>query len=233
MKKLLTRKLLNSSQSRRPSIRQSTTTLLSKYDFDPAKYDYVAVFIGADYCPHCKAFAPTVKAAVSVLEQRKCKVLFLSNDRTEEAFQASCKKNVGIDVLPYNLEKTRAVRDLFELKTIPALMILKNQDFQKQYPTVVTNARSTLDADPEAKFFPWVSEEPMSFMDRFIIRGKYGNWWELGHHVNPDFRKYPCRLFFAYVRGSIKHSPANPSFQRIKSIWMNMPFELELVSSTL
>jgi len=27
----------------------------------------------------------------------------------------------------------------------------------------------------------------MGWKDRFIIRGKYGKWWELGHHVNPDF----------------------------------------------
>lgn len=153
-----------------------------------SKYDYVAVFIGADYCPHCKNFAPTVKASVPILEeQKKCKVVFLSNDRTEEGFQASCAKNQGIDVVPYNLEKTRAVRDMFELKTIPALLIFKNDG--KQNPTIITDARNTLVADPEARYFPWIKEK-MSKMDRFIIRGRYGKWWELGHHINPDFRKF-------------------------------------------
>lgn len=158
--------------------------------FDAKKYEYIAVFIGANYCPHCKAFAPTVKAAVSAFEERKCKVVFLSNDRTEEDFRASCEKNLGIDVVPYNLEKTKGMRDMFELKTIPALMILKNENFQSALPTVVTNARNTLVADTECKFFPWVSDKPMTMMDRFIIRGKYGKWWELGHHINPDFRKF-------------------------------------------
>lgn len=155
---------------------------------DSTKYDYIALFLGADYCPHCKAFAPTVKQAKDLLQDdRKCKVLFMSNDRTKEAFEASCQKNLGIDVVPYDLDKTRNVRDLFDLKTIPALMILKNKDFDKTTPTVVTNAREALVADPDAKFFPWVSDEPMSFMDRLLIRGGYGKWWELGHHVNPDF----------------------------------------------
>ena len=152
-----------------------------------SRYDYIAIFIGADYCPHCKAFAPTVKEAVPFLEQKRCKVVFLSNDRTEEAFQASCRKNIGIDVVPYDLEKTRALRDLFDLTTIPALMVLKNSNFKAVTPEVVTNARNALVADPKAENFPWVTEEPMSWVDRLIIRGKYGKWWELGHHVNPDF----------------------------------------------
>jgi len=90
--------------------------------FDTKLYDYIAVFIGADYCPHCKAFAPTVISSAETLEKEKrCKVVFVSNDRTEEAFRASCRKVSGIDVVPYDLDKTRTMRDLFDLKTIPAL----------------------------------------------------------------------------------------------------------------
>ena len=65
-------------------------------------YDYIALFLGADYCPHCKDFAPTVVVeAVPFLEKKRCKVLFCSNDRTDEAFKASCKKTSGTDVVPY------------------------------------------------------------------------------------------------------------------------------------
>jgi hypothetical protein len=46
------------------------------------------------------------------------KVIFVSNDRNEEAFGASCKKNAGIDVMPYDTSKTRAMRDLFGITTI-------------------------------------------------------------------------------------------------------------------
>jgi thiol-disulfide isomerase/thioredoxin len=164
---------------------------------DKAKYDYIAVFIGADYCPHCKAFAPTVKESVPALEKKKCKTIFVSNDRTKEAFQASCAKNKGIDVMPYDLEKTAYMRDLFGLKTIPALMILRNDSFASTTPVVVTNARNALPSDLKLAHFPWKKtpaasksvsdeEEPMSMFDRIVISGKYGKWWELGHHANPS-----------------------------------------------
>eukprot|EP00934_Nitzschia_sp_Nitz4_P005238 Nitzschia sp. Nitz4//scaffold520_size5762//4457//5095//NITZ4_009205-RA/size5762-exonerate_est2genome-gene-0.7-mRNA-1//1//CDS//3329553935//5228//frame0 len=156
--------------------------------FDTNKFDYIAVFIGANYCPHCKEFAPTVIASSPDLEAKRTKVIFASGDRDDEGFQASVKKNTGIDVMPYDLDRTKAMRDLFELKTIPALMILKNADFHKPTPTVVINGRHELVADPHAKNFPWTSNKdaPMTAMERLIISGKYGKWWELGHHSNPE-----------------------------------------------
>lgn len=166
---------------------------------DPSRFDYIAVFIGANYCPHCKEFAPTVISSAPSLEAKRVKVIYASADRDEANFAASLKKTAGIDAMPYNLDKTKAMRDLFGLKTIPALMILKNDDFHLDTPTVVTNGRHDLVADPQAKRFPWkdstVSTSSqshhdhatnMSAMDRLIIRGKYGKWWELGHHANPD-----------------------------------------------
>jgi hypothetical protein len=91
--------------------------------------------------------------------------------------------------MPYDVTKTQAMRDMFGLKTIPALMILRNEDFGSVKPPVVTNARNALAADPEALHFPWKKSdipEKVSLMDRLIIRGKYGNLWELGHHANPE-----------------------------------------------
>lgn len=158
--------------------------------FDQDKYDYICAFLGADYCKFCKAFAPTVNTSAANLETNKrCKVIFVSNDRTQEAFQASCIKNAGIDVMPYDLAKTQAMRDLFGLKTIPAFMVLRNNDLGAAVPPVVTNARNALAADPEAVHFPWKKPdvpEKISMMDRLFIRGKYGRWWELGHHANPE-----------------------------------------------
>ena len=47
--------------------------------FDTSKYDYIGVFIGADYCPHCKAFAPTVNTSAALLAQdKRCKVIFVT-----------------------------------------------------------------------------------------------------------------------------------------------------------
>jgi thiol-disulfide isomerase/thioredoxin len=165
--------------------------------FNPKLYDYIAIFIGANYCPHCREFAPTVASSVANLEQTKrCKVVFVSNDRDEDNFEHSVKKNTGIDVMPYDVTKTQAMRDLFGLKTIPALMILKNDNFASATPTVVTNARHKLVGDPLAKNFPWADDDKttdnsrphdvVTSWDRLLIRGKYGHWWELGHHANPE-----------------------------------------------
>lgn len=163
-------------------------TVSTEEAFDQSVYDYIAVFIGANYCPHCKAFAPTVVASARTLEEKhKTKVVFVSNDRDTDNYEASVAKNVGIDIVPYDLEKTKAMRDMFELKTIPALMILRNDGFGNASPTVVTNARHALAEDPKASNFPWTAtEDSISAMDRLIIRGKYGKWWELGHHSNPE-----------------------------------------------
>lgn len=158
--------------------------------FDENKYDFVGVFIGADYCPHCKAFAPTVNASATLLAQEKrCKVVFVSNDRSLEAFEASCRKNASLDAMPYDVAKAQIMRDMFDLKTIPALVILRNRNFAASRPEQVTNARKTLVADPMALHFPWTKPkkpEAVSMVDRLIIRGKYGQWWELGHHANPE-----------------------------------------------
>jgi hypothetical protein len=67
------------------------------------------------------------------------KVIFVSNDRNEEAFGASCKKNAGIDAMPYDTSKTRAMRDLFGITTIPALMILDNKDCSSESPPVISD----------------------------------------------------------------------------------------------
>ena len=172
----------------------NTTLLPTKTALDPAKYDFIALFIGANYCPHCRELAPTVVKMAPILESvKRCKVIYVSGDRDVENFEQSRSKNEGIDVMMYDLEKTRAMRDMFGLATIPAFMILKNKDFGASAPSVVTNARHRLVSDPMCAGFPWAMEtslgkpmNPISFKERIVIQGKWGNWYELGHHANPD-----------------------------------------------
>jgi thiol-disulfide isomerase/thioredoxin len=149
-------------------------------------YDYIALFFGANYCPFCKKFAPTVVRAKLYLEVKKCKVIFVSNDRDLDNFHASCAKVRGVDVMQYNISKTAQMRDLFGLKTIPALMILRNADFTRDVPHVYSNAREILDLDPQCVNFPWASIEkkqaaPVTSFERLWIHGRHGNWWQLGH----------------------------------------------------
>jgi hypothetical protein len=188
----------NAHQPQRDTNEESPLELVpTTVAFDPHTYDYIGVFLGGNYCPHSRAFSPTVIASAPDLAAKRCTVVFVSNDRDEDNFLASCKKNTGIDVMPYDLDQTEAMRDLFGLSTIPALIILRNKDFSNNVPSVVTSARHALVADPQANNFPWVGAlqdadkeqggqtAALSVMDRFLIRGKYGRWWELGHHANP------------------------------------------------
>ena len=161
------------------------------------KYDYLAIFIGADYCPYCKDLAPTVVSSANALaKQRQCKVIFVSADRDQAGFDSSCEKVRGIDVMPYDREKTKVMRDLFKIKTIPALIIVKNSNFSEQSPVVIANARHLIQTDPTLGSLNWGDEGTMSggsqgprltLKERIFKGGKYGKWYQLGHHnVNPE-----------------------------------------------
>lgn len=184
------------SQSKQPTTEDAPYTVtksMPTQDFF-RDYDYIALFFGANYCPFCKKFAPNVVAAKEILESNKCKIIFVSNDRDQENFDMSCAKVRGLDVMQYDTSKTTAMRDLFGLKTIPALMILANKDFHEEKPHVFSNAREILELDPTCKNFPWGSIEkrqaaPVTAAERLWISGHHGNWWQLGHRnvsdVNP------------------------------------------------
>jgi hypothetical protein len=88
--------------------------------------------------------------------------------------------------MKYDTSKTAQMRDMFGLKTIPALMILKNDDFEKDEPFVISNAREILELDKDLKMFPWGTTErkqaaPVTAFERLWIHGRHGNWWQLGH----------------------------------------------------
>lgn len=168
----------------RPQDEEAPSTLIStEVALDSIKYDYIALFIGAEYCPHCKAFAPQVQSSLAAFEQKRCKVIFASNDRSKEAFHSSCQKVKGIDIMPYNLDQTKMMRDILGLKTIPALVIFKNDPAVP--PNVAFNARHALVGDPNLQQFPWGAQnKSISTRERLLVPGR---WWQLGHtNINPE-----------------------------------------------
>eukprot|EP00526_Cylindrotheca_closterium_P011082 CAMPEP_0113654640 /NCGR_PEP_ID=MMETSP0017_2-20120614/29264_1 /TAXON_ID=2856 /ORGANISM="Cylindrotheca closterium" /LENGTH=385 /DNA_ID=CAMNT_0000567801 /DNA_START=430 /DNA_END=1587 /DNA_ORIENTATION=+ /assembly_acc=CAM_ASM_000147 len=147
-------------------------------------YEYIALFFGANYCPFCTKFAPSVVAAKQYLEEKKCKTIFVSNDRDQENFDQSCAKVRGLDAMKYDTSKTAVMREIFGLKTIPALIILPNKAFDQDKPEVFFNAREILELDPHCKNFPWGESrqaEPVTAWERLWIHGRHGNWWQVGH----------------------------------------------------
>ena len=109
--------------------------------------------------PYCRDFAPHVlKSHAALATDRRCKVIFMSADKSDENYEIMCNKLKGIPTLPYDLTKTQFTRDLFNLKTIPVLIILRNKHFDREVPDLVTNARHLLVEDPTLSQVQW--EEP-------------------------------------------------------------------------
>ncbi len=168
--------------------------------FDTTKYDYIAVFIGADYCPFCKEFAPDViKSSTALEEKRRCKVIFVSGDRDNDGFEKSVKKVNGLDVMSYDLARARKIRDLFDIETIPALVILRNENFDATEPVVIVNARNLLKRDPELEKVQWNKKEnrnkktiewtrdSITLHERFFKGNGLGKWSDLGFSgLNPE-----------------------------------------------
>jgi thiol-disulfide isomerase/thioredoxin len=163
-------------------------------------YDYIGVFFGADYCPFCKKFAPKlVESYDKSLQYKRLKVILASNDRDVEAFDRTCAKVKGIDAIPYDTSRTRHMRDIWGFTTIPAFVILKNSNFEASTPPVVTlKGRDHVESDMQGVNFPWEEKEGYPIQpetkeapvikgwDRFMINGEYGDWWSLGHKINPE-----------------------------------------------
>ena len=136
--------------------RDDTLLIPTEVALDDSTYEYVAIFFGADYCPHCKLFAPKLLQSYDKLNDKKCKVIVASNDRTDDAFDATLAKVGGIDAIPYDVTLTRKMRDIFDLKTIPAVVVLHNSDFHKDTPPIITlDGRNKLLEDPNVSKFPW------------------------------------------------------------------------------
>uniref|UniRef100_A0A6U9ZYS8 Thioredoxin domain-containing protein n=1 Tax=Pseudo-nitzschia australis TaxID=44445 RepID=A0A6U9ZYS8_9STRA len=171
--------------------------------FDKSKYDYIAVFVGADHCKYCEEFAPAVvKSSFALETKRKCKVVFVSGDRSEEAFEKSCNKLQGIDTMPFDIARAKTMRDLFKIKTIPALLILRNDNFGSSRPVVVTNARHLLSRDPTLELVAWKNGDggkrglhpvtTLTLKER-IFKENYGGIWQFGHtSINPA---YPEKMY--------------------------------------
>ncbi len=160
---------------------------------DESKYDYIAVFIGADHCKFCKEFAPdVVKSSYELETKRRCKVLFVSNDRGEDRFAESCKKVQGLDIMPYDASRAKKMRDLWNLATIPAFIILRNKNFEASEPTVITNARHVLPKDPTLESVKWnntANFKPVTSLTlkERMFKENYGKWWQFGHtSINPE-----------------------------------------------
>mmetsp|Transcript_20962 Transcript_20962/g.34643 ORF Transcript_20962/g.34643 Transcript_20962/m.34643 type:complete len:436 (-) Transcript_20962:77-1384(-) len=189
--------MLNQSSDNRDIESPSSMPLSTETLIPPGSYDYIAVLFVAKYCPDCKLFASQVMVSVLAFESQRCKVVVCSSDRNEKDYAGTCSKLRGFDILPYDPCRARRLRDILDVSTIPALIILENKNIESyQHPGVICNARNVLVNDPTLVGFPWDPKEArqsLSAWDRLIINGRYGKWYHMGHrNVNSS---YPDEMY--------------------------------------
>lgn len=91
------------------------------------------------------------------------------------------------------------MRDMWGFTTIPAFVILRNEDFGATPPVVTLKGRDRVESDMEGIGFPWEEKKEgfpekegkkeatvIKGWDRLLIGGEYGKWWSLGHKANPE-----------------------------------------------
>jgi hypothetical protein len=156
-------------------------------------YDFIALYIGSDSCPSCRSFSQTILQSLSHLERKRCKVIFVSDDKEESCYATSIRKVSSLDFMCYSPSKTQVLRGYYNIATIPAFLIFRNTNFSGSLPELISNARYHLTMDPKCVNFPWpdTNSSLFSVMDRLIIGGQYGKWWDYGHRIHPKFVNEP------------------------------------------
>jgi thiol-disulfide isomerase/thioredoxin len=156
-------------------------------------YDFFALYVGSDSCPSCRSFSQTLLQNLSHLERKRCKVIFVSNDKDAASYDTSIRKLSSLEFMCYSPSKTQLLRGYFNIATVPALLIFRNENFSGNIPAYISNARYDLVIDPECLRFPWPNKEASVFsaMDRLLVHGQYGKWWHYGHRIHPGLNSEP------------------------------------------
>uniref|UniRef100_A0A7E4W720 Thioredoxin domain-containing protein n=1 Tax=Panagrellus redivivus TaxID=6233 RepID=A0A7E4W720_PANRE len=88
----------------------------------------VAIYFSAGWCPPCRAFTPKLKKFYEALKEanQNFEVVFISRDRSAEDLVEYYKDHHGKWLyVEYNPEFVDAWRAKFDVKTIPALKVVK------------------------------------------------------------------------------------------------------------
>ncbi|KAH7730649.1 Protein R05H5.3 [Aphelenchoides avenae] len=95
---------------------------------DYLKDKVVALYFSAGWCPPCRAFTPKLKRFYDKLkaQNKNLEVVFVSRDREEEDLKEYYEDHHGPWVyLKFGNPKIQELLEKFEVKTIPALKVVK------------------------------------------------------------------------------------------------------------
>ncbi|XP_063541020.1 nucleoredoxin-like [Cydia strobilella] len=129
--------------------------------------DAVRVFyFAAHWCPPCRAFAPSLCAALSAVRKRRAKyanthLILVSSDRSEQSFTRTVQSvsSVGALAVPWDAAEARAALPAaLGVAGIPALVITDSAG-----KVLTANGRQHLAGDPLGLNFPW-AQRPVSVL---------------------------------------------------------------------
>lgn len=130
-------------------------------------------YFAAHWCPPCRAFAPSLCAALSAVRKRRAKyantqLILVSSDRSEQSYKRTVQSVSGAGALcvPWGASEPRAsLPAALAVAGIPALVIADSSG------TVLTaNGRHHLAADPLGLNFPWAQRAVSVLTEQALLK---------------------------------------------------------------
>jgi len=118
---------------------------------DALKGKTIGLYFSAHWCPPCRGFTPAlVKAYNEHLKAKGCEIVFVSSDRSADAFKEYYETMPWL-AIPHGDKRKELLSSRFGVSGIPSFVLVDGETGD----TITTGARSNVGADPEGVEFPW------------------------------------------------------------------------------
>ena len=117
----------------------------------------IALYFSAVWCPPCRAFTPRLVQAANELREagKPFEVVFVSSDRSADAMRGYMRDyNMPWLALPYGDQNIRALGSRYNIRGIPALVIIDGNG-----NTITTQGRGDIATHGAKAFDRWVASE--------------------------------------------------------------------------
>ena len=85
----------------------------------------IGLYFSASYCGYCTSFTPMLQSIYPLLREADIEIILVGSDKTEEAFYEYCVDHPWLHI-DYNDDIRPKLRELYGIKTIPALVFVDN-----------------------------------------------------------------------------------------------------------
>mmetsp|Transcript_67685 Transcript_67685/g.147418 ORF Transcript_67685/g.147418 Transcript_67685/m.147418 type:complete len:470 (+) Transcript_67685:77-1486(+) len=111
----------------------------------------LALYFSAHWCPPCRGFTPKLAEWYSQdLKKKGLEVVFLSSDKTPEAFQEYFGEMPWLALDYSDRKRKEQLSSMFGVSGIPSMVII-----DKDGSTINKDGRAALSSDPTGERFPW------------------------------------------------------------------------------